>query len=285
MKPAPRLLAATLALLGGVASCARCGESSEAPQAPRDASSEAAAPRDAGREGGRDAAKVDSDDDDEPHADAGSPVSPRVEVQADDDLDEPEFKGHGFPAISDDKKTLAYFFVDGDLGPTAGHAVVLIDTAKGKIESTFTLVKAGELLSYVERGKPYGKEPWHGRVDAANAALGKHKWTAVAYAPGIDWNDDTDEGYQGPSPVDGLLVGIADRKKPTTLVVKDIASSKVLLERDVKSWHKNARGSIGFFDYAASRELSLCVMKSRVADEPYVLRVVTFGSEGKDGGN
>lgn len=278
-----RLLFVALAV--GAASCAKCNDSPEARPSVPDAAIDGPRHHDAGaREGGRDAAKAD-DDDDEPHADAGTAVVPRAEVHTDDDLDEPEFKGHGFPALSDDKKTLAYFFVDGDLGPTAGHSVVLVDTAKGKVETTFTLVKAGELLSYVERGKAYGKEPWQGRVDAANAALGKHKWTAVAYAPGIDWNDDTDEGYQGPSPVDGLLIGIADRKKPTTLVVKDVASSKVLLERDVKSWQKSARGSIGFFDYAASRELSLCVMKSRVGEEPYVLRIVTFGTEGKDGGN
>ncbi|NOU33163.1 MAG: hypothetical protein HOO96_35135 [Polyangiaceae bacterium] len=270
------------ALALGAASCAKCSDSTDARPVVTDAAvgADAAKARDAGiRDGGRDASKVEADDDDEPHADAGAPVVPRTEVHTDDDLDEPEFKGHGFPALSEDKKTLAYFFVDGDLGPTAGHSVVFVDTAKGKVETTFTLVRAGELLSYVERGKAYGKEPWQGRVDAANAALGKHKWTAVAYAPGIDWNDDTDEGYQGPSPVDGLLIGIADRKKPTTLVVKDIASSKVLLERDVKSWQKNTRGSLGFFDYAASRELSICVMKSRVVDEPYALRIVTFGPD------
>jgi hypothetical protein len=271
-----------------VASCAKCGDTAESggnardgSAAPLDAAAQPKATRDAGA---KDATQRDDDDDDEPHADAGTTVVPRTEVHMSEDIEEPEFKGHGFPALSEDKKILAYFFVDGDLGPTAGHAVVLVDTAQGKVDKTLTLVRRDELSGYVERGKAYGKEPWQERVAAANAALAKHTWTAVAYAPGVDWNDETEDTYQGPSPVDGLLIGIADPKKPTTLVVKEIASGKVLLQRDVKTWQKGIKGSLGFFDYAASRELAICVMKSRVVDEPYTLRIVTFGPDAKDAG-
>jgi hypothetical protein len=233
-------------------------------------------PASPGSDAGADARALEEEDE-EVLTPKGTAVTPKVEVQFSDE-NEPEFHFTGLPAVSDDKKTIAYAFVDDDIGLVAGHAVVLVDVDKAKLTKTLTLSAHGELAAMVEKQQAIAREPWQKRVDAANQWLAKSQWKAIAFTHGESADEEEHEGYQAPTSIDGLRIGIPDKNKPTVFEVRDEKTTRV--SQDIKPWLGGRKGRLGIFSVATDRDLGVVILKTRVVDEPYALRTLAFPRDG-----
>jgi hypothetical protein len=225
--------------------------------------------------GGQAAKPYNEEDEEQTHAAKGEPVVPHVTLEFAEDGD-PEFQFAGFPALSADHKTVAYAMSDDDVDLVAAHSIVLIDTETAKIRRTHALTARGELAGYVERSAAFPKGAWQKRVETANVALKDGGWTALPFAEGELAEEEHDLGYQKPTTLDGLSIGTPDSTRPTWFEVRDGSIGPPKVAQDIKSWLQGRAGRIGLFSIAIERDAGIAVFKTRVDDEPYVLRIIAF---------
>jgi hypothetical protein len=230
-------------------------------------------------DGGGDRKREADDDDTPPHAAKGTTVSPAVSLHWSDD-GEPEFDFPGFPALSQDRKTLAYAMSDDDMDLVSALSVVLVDVEKAKVRKTYVITAHSELANYVEKGLHFPKEPWEKRVNDANFAL-QGSWSAVAYAAGSEQEEEEpNEGYQEPTIVDGVRIGTPDPSRPTWFEASvSTPSPEILFAQDVRAWILGRKRHVAAFDFAADRDAAIAVFRTRAGDEPYLLRITQLRAQ------
>lgn len=210
----------------------------------------------------------------------GTPLTPIISVEEDEDSKEPQLQVRGLPALSVDGKLLALYFANHAVTVTSEQSLVIVDVSKRAETSKLLLVRQGEIEGLDEDNPTRHTAAIRSRVTAANQLLAKNHWKAPLFKDGSELDLGDDE-KQPPIDIGTLKVRVDDATH--TLVLE--RGTDVLHKKDIKGWSPTGK-PVSFSDLVlvpSGDVAGLLVLTSSELDgDPNprrALRILAYGTK------
>lgn len=275
---------AAVAIICGVLGACRCGSQLEPPRDTPDVAAPVPSVNVRADAGSMQDAHARVQEPEEDRIAPGTPLTPTITVEEDEDSKEPQIQAHGLPALSVDGKLLALYFTNHAVAVTSEQSLVIIDVAKRAETSKLLLVRQGE-ISELDEDNPTKHTPAiRARVLAASQLLAKNHWKAPIFKDGSELDLGDDE-KQPPIELGPLKLRV-DEATHALFVERE---GSVLHKKDIKGW-SNMGKPVSLSDLVfvpAGESAGLLVLTSSEFDgDPNprrALRLVPFGAAGDAG--